>query len=248
MARRTAVAVLVLAWVCACAGAQDLLPLKHVVVFNNNGRQPPASSVYPLFRLSEVFGMVEDFYTPGTLDATIADNLARARLLYVGQYCDESPLFTDPQLCEAIRALLQRGGAVFFDYGTGSDKMRFRPETVAFLKSVGVTPPDGFHPGYGKSVFAEAKTHALLAAPAPIGGKETGHYGWWEICSPGQIALARDVSDKNKATLVLQEGVEGKGAVLFNQLPSVFRESSGVCFDLVRNVLAAAYAEGRSAQ
>ncbi len=35
----------------------------------------------------------EDFYTAGTIDSTVADNLARAQMLYVGQYCDEGPLF-----------------------------------------------------------------------------------------------------------------------------------------------------------
>lgn len=40
------------------AAAQDLLPLEHVVVFNNHGRQPPNPSIYPVFRLSERFALI----------------------------------------------------------------------------------------------------------------------------------------------------------------------------------------------
>lgn len=236
---------LAVAAVCASACGQDLLPLKHVVVFNNNGRKPPSECVYPLFRLSEPFALAEDFYTPGTLDATIADNLARSRMLYVGQYSDESPLFADANLCEAIRSLLKSGGVLFFDYNTGSHGVRFHSDTVAFLKSVGVAIPDEFRPGYGKSVFADANVHAVLAKPVSVGGIDAGHYGWWEKWPAEQIVLAHDKEDKGKATLLMQQGVLGRGAVVFNQLPAVFRASSGSCFDLVRNIVSYAYAEGR---
>ncbi|NOZ24021.1 MAG: hypothetical protein GXP25_23330 [Planctomycetes bacterium] len=225
--------------------AGDLLPLKHVVVFNNNGRVPPATRVYPMFRLSEPFAMVEDFYTPATLDATLTDNLARSRMLYIGQYCNEAPLFADADVCRAIRDLLQRGGVVFFGYNTGSHGIRFAPDTVKFLKSVGVTPPGAFQTGYGKTKFAPANVHVILSRPTSVGGKETGHYGWWEKWPPGQIVLAHDARDKGKATLVLQDKVLGKGAVMFNQAYGIFRSSDGVCFDVVRNLIAYAYGEGR---
>ncbi|MDD4871158.1 MAG: hypothetical protein PHR77_11420 [Kiritimatiellae bacterium] len=250
MLKRTSVIIsgIILTLVCLCAIAQELLPLKHIVVFNNNGRKPPDVCVYPLFRLSESFALVEDFYTPATLDATITGNLARSKMLYIGQYCDEGPLFADPQLCEAIRSLLQRGGLLFFDYNTGPDERRFSPDTVTFLKSVGVNPPAEFYPGYGKSTFAETNVNVMLSKPVKIGGKDTGHYGWWEHCSTGQVVLAHDKNAKNKATLILQEGVLGKGAVMFNQLPGVFRDSSGTHFDLVKNILSHVYEEGRSSK
>jgi len=250
MLKRTGIIIAsaALTLVCLCAIAQELLPLKHIVVFNNNGRKPPDVCVYPLFRLSEHFALVEDFYTPATLDSTIADNLARSRMLYIGQYCDEGPLFADTQLCEAIKALLQRGGLLFFDYHTGPDERRFSPDTVTFLKSVGVIPPAEFHAGYGKSTFADANVNVMLSKPVKIGGKDAGHYGWWEHCSTGQIALAYDKEAKNKATLILQEGVLGKGAVMFNQLPGVFRDSGGIHFDLVKNILSHVYEEGGSSK
>jgi len=225
--------------------AQDLLPLKHIVVFNNNGRKPPTTCVYPIFRLSESFALVEDFYTPGTLDATLTDNLARSRMLYIGQYCNEAPLFAYSEACKAVKALLRRGGVIFFDYATGSHGVRFKPETVKFLQSVGVTPPSEFHPGYGKDTCAEANRHVPLSKPVPLGGKDAGHYGWWEKWPDEQIVLAQDKSDKGKATLLMQDGVLGKGAVMFNQLPGAFRSSSGIYFDLVRNILAYAYGGGR---
>jgi len=226
--------------------AQEMLPLGHAVVFNNNGRRPPSESVYPLFRLSERFALVEDFYTPANLDATLVENLEQARLLYVGQYSDESPLFVDPELQAAIRAFLGRGGLLFFDYGTGLEgHKRFRPETEVFLKSVGASPPGDFHPGYGTSRFAAADAHTILAGPALIAGKTAGHYGWWQQPAAGQIVLACDRNDPGRATLVLHPGVQRKGTILFNQLPSVCREPRGTCFDLVRNVLAFAYGAGR---
>jgi len=246
MSRRfVAVVLLLIAAIAAPLAAQDILPLKHIVIFNNNGRKPPSACVYPLFRLSEPFALVEDFYTPGTLDATIVDNLGRARMLYVGQYCNESPLFADESICEAVRALLKRGGLLFFDYATGSRGIRFRPDTVQFLKSVGVTAPSEFHPGYGKDKFADAKAHAVLAKPVPLGGKDAGHYGWWEKWPAEQILLAHDSTDKGKATLLVQDGVLGKGTIMFNQLPGAFRSPSGIYFDLVRNIIAHTYGEGR---
>ena len=227
------------------AGAEELLPLEHVVVFNNNGRRPPTPNVYPLFRLSERFALVEDFYTPRTLNATIVESLQRSKMLYVGQYCDESPLFADPDLCGAIKAHLEQGGLVLFDYHTGAREIRFQPETEEFLKSVAVAPPGDFQPGYGRSRLGEAGVHVILAEPVPIGGKGVGHYGWWQKWSPEQVVLAHDQEDEAKATLIIQDRVLGSGAVMFNQLPSAFRESSGVYFDLVRNVIAYAYEQGR---
>jgi len=227
------------------AQAQELLPLKHVVVFNNNGRTPPSPRVYPMFRLSEPFALVEDFYTPGTLDATLTDNLARSRMLYIGQYCNEAPLFSDPTICEAVKALLKRGGLLFFDYNTGSRGIRFRPETVKFLKSVGVTVPEAFQQGYGKTKFAPANVHAILAKPIAVGGRDTGHYGWWEKWPESQIVLAHDTNDAGKATLILQDKVLDKGTVMFNQACGIFRSAEGVCFDMVRNIIAYAYEEGR---
>ena len=226
------------------AAAQDLLPLEHVVVFNNNGRQPPNPSVYPVFRLSERFALVEDFYTPANLDVSIVDNLRRSKLLYIGQYSDESPLFAEPDLCRAIRAHLERGGMLFFDYHTGSDGKRFRPETEAFLKSVDVSPPAEFSPGYGTSQFGTVDDHVMLVRPVALGAKSLGHYGWWQKWSPRQIVLAYDSEDSGRATLIAQQGVAGKGMVVFSQLPSLFRSPNGVAFDLARNLIAHAYAEG----
>lgn len=237
-----------LIWALAWRGAvgQDLLPLPRAVVFNNNGRTPPAPNVYPLFRLSEHFALFEAFYTPANIDAAFVTNLQRSRLLYIGQYSDEGPLFADPELCRELRSHLEQGGLIFFDYHTGTGQRRFRPETEAFLKSVGVAVPDGFQPGYGSSGFAAPEVHAMLAGPVPIGGKAAGHYGWFQQWSPEQTVLARDRNDEGRATLLAQDGVAGKGTVVFSQLPSVFRSDAGVSFDLVRNVIAYAYATRRS--
>ncbi|MEW6356010.1 MAG: hypothetical protein AB1696_06785 [Planctomycetota bacterium] len=236
---------LVLLFIRAELHAQELLPLRHVVVFNNNGRKPPTPNVYPLFRLSEPFALVENFYTPATLDATLTDNLARSRMLYIGQYCDEGPLFADPVVCKVLRNFLQGGGMIFFDYNTGGRPGRFSPDTEKFLTSVGVMPPSEFCQGYGSDCFAEANRHAVLSAPVPIGGKEAGHYGWWEKWPKEQIVLAHAKDDPGKATLLIQEGIHGKGVVMFNQLPGAFRSADGLYFDLVRNIIAYAYNEAR---
>jgi len=230
---------------CSCATAEELLPLGHVVVFNNNGRVPPTPNVYPLFRLSERFALVEDFYTLATLDASFQENLKRSRTLYIGQYSDESPLFRDPAICEAIRGHLKQGGLLVFDYNTGTRDGRFRPETREFLKSVGVEPPGDFHPGYGKSVLEKPGTHAILSRPVAVGGRSVGHYGWWEKWSPEQVVLAHDQANTAQATLILQEDVLGEGAVLFNQVPSAFRTPHGLYFDLVHNIITYAYGDGR---
>jgi hypothetical protein len=243
--RRLAYLVLSAAVASPCAAGEGLLPLEHVVVFNNNGRVPPNANVYPLFRLSERFGLVEDFYTTATLDASLRDNLKRSAMLYIGQYSDESPLFRDPAICEAIRGHLKRGGLVVFDYNTGTADGRFRPETQEFLKSVGVEPPADFRPGYGESRLEKADAHVLLARPVPIGVQGVGHYGWWEKWSSEQVVLARDQANPARATLILQENVLGKGAVLFNQLPLAFRTLQGPDFDLVHNIIAYAYGKGR---
>jgi len=230
---------------CCCAAAEELLPLEHVVVFNNNGRVPPTPNVYPLFRLSERFGLVEDFYTPVTLDASLREDLKRSRMLYIGQYSDESPLFCDPAICEAIRGHLKQGGLLVFDYNTGTRDGRLHPETQEFLKSVDVEPPGNFQTGYGKSRLEKPDTHALLSRLVPVGGQGVGHYGWWEKWSPKQVVLARDRANPDQATLILQDNVLGAGAVLFNQLPSAFRTSHGLYFDLVHNIITYAYGDGR---
>jgi hypothetical protein len=238
-------AALVAAGACACAAAEELLPLEHVIVFNDNGRVPPTPNVYPLFRLSEKFALVEDFYTPTTLDVTFQENLKRSRMLYIGQYSDESPLFRDAAICDAIREHLKRGGLLVIDYNTGTRDGRFRPETQEFLKSVGVEPPGDFHPGYGKSVLEKPGTHAMLSRPVAVGGRSVGHYGWWEKWSPEQVVLAHGQANTAQATLILQENVLGEGAVLFNQLPSVFRTPHGLYFDLVHNIITYAYGDRR---
>ena len=249
MFRRTPLfAVLVLACAWGWASAEELLPLRHVVVFNNNGRTPPSPSVYPLFRLSEPFGLVEDFYALRTLDAAIVADLAESRMLYIGQYCDESPLFDDQQICRAIRSLLKRGGLLLFDYGTGVRGVRFRPSTVRFLKSVGVTPPGDFRTGYGASQLAKAGTHAVLSRPHAIAGRRTGHYGWWQKWAPNQVVLAHDRKDKARAVLVLHDHVLGKGTVIFSQLPGAFRERRGTHFHLVANIIAYAHKPPESAK
>lgn len=229
----------------SCVAAEELLPLQHVVVFNNNARTPPSPNVYPLFRLSERFGLVENFYTPASLDASFGEALNRSSMLYIGQYSDESPLFRDPAIGDAIREHLKQGGLLVFDYNTGTRQDRYRPETQEFLKSVGVEPPGSFESGYGQSRFDKPDTHTLLSQPMPIGGRGVGHYGWWEKWSPDQIALARDGTRPNRATLILQENVLGNGAVLFSQLPSAFRTSEGLNFDLVHNIITYAYGDRR---
>ncbi|NLS93982.1 MAG: hypothetical protein GXX96_17625 [Planctomycetaceae bacterium] len=230
---------------CSGAAAEELLPMEHVVVFNNNGRVPPSPNVYPLFRLSERFGLVEDFYTSSSLDVSLPGNLTRSRMLYVGQYCDELPLFRDPAIGEAVREHLKQGGILVFDYNTGTPQGRFHPETDKFLKSVGVESPGVFQTGYGSSRLAEAGSHAIVSQPVAVGGKGVGHYGWWEKWSPDQVVLARDQAKPGQATLILQEGVLGKGAVLFSQLPTVFRSDDGLAFDLVHNIIAYAYGDRR---
>ena len=245
MLRASLLLAAVVGTLCSSSAAEQLLPLEHVVVFNNNGRKPPTPNVYPLFRLSERFGLAEDFYTLETLDASFGENLKRSRMLYVGQYSDESPLFRDPAICEAIREHLRQGGLLVFDYGTGTRDDRYRPETLEFLKSVGVTPPGDFHTGYGRSQFEKSDAHAVLSRPVSIGGKSVGHYGWWENVSPEQIVLARDQANADQATLILQENVLGAGAVLFNQLPAAFRTPDGLYFDLVHNIITYAYGDGR---
>ncbi len=237
---------LILTLACCGAVGQDLLPLRCAVVFNNNGRTPPTPSVYPLFRLSEHFALFEAFYTPANIDSTFVTNLQRSRLLYIGQYSDEGPLFADPDLCREIRGHLKQGGLIFFDYHTGAGQRRFRSETEALLKSVGVIVPGEFQPGYGESSFVAPEIHTVLAEPVPIGGKTTGHFGWFRQWSPEQTVLARDRNDEGRATLLVQDGVAGKGTVIFSQLPSVFRSDIGVSFDLVRNIITYAYATQRS--
>lgn len=242
--------VLVLAMVVGATStglglADEPFPLPHAVVLNNNGRVPPTPNVYPLFRLSERFGLVENFYTPAGFGVSFREDLERSALLYIGQYSDESPLFRDPGICEAIRGHLKGGGMVVFDYHTGARDDRFHPETIEFLKSIGVEPPGDFHTGYGSSRFEEADAHVLLSRPAAIGGRTLGHWGWWQKWSADQTVLARDRNAPSQATLILQDGVLGEGTVLFSQLPSPFREPAGLPFDLVRNIIAYTY-DGRS--
>lgn len=243
--RKIASLFLAVAGACVCTAAEGLLPLEHAVVFNNNGRAPPTANVYPLFRLSERFGLVEDFYTPSTLDRSFPANLKRSCVLYVGQYSDASPLFRDPAIGEAIRGHFRRGGVLVFDYHTGTPGGRFRPETEKFLKSVGAEPPGDFRTGYGESRLEKPGVHAIVSRPLPVGGRSAGHYGWWQKWSPDQVVLARDRADPARATLILQEKVLGEGAVLFNQLPSVFRAPDGLAFDLVHNIIAYASGERR---
>ena len=185
------------------------------------------------------------------LDDTFPANLAKSRFLYFGQYstvgCVKSSgdLFTSAANRRAVSDLLRSGGIVFFDYyGTPMPQAR---AFVDYLGTIGVEHPGPIRVPEKASrqtavVWPENRDHPLARG---IGKEELLAYGSWGRWSDKQLALFRAKNDASKATLIVQEGVLGKGRIVFSQIVFPFREQAGRGVGgnrtLAENVLALAF-------
>ena len=201
----------------------------------------------PSFSLEEEYGIKEHRYWPGDsclegklkdsditvedwkkkhgniykpLDDSFLEALKKSKLLYIGQYAgdDKSELFNNPRYAEGITNFLKNGGCIFFDYlsiGDGNE----------FLSSLGFDSPGEFKEDYtSSSIWPGCKDMPLLNKPNSIPADPISCYGWWEKWSAKQLAPLRSMKNPEKAaTLILQEGVGGKGRIITNQNFKFFR-------------------------
>ena len=217
----------------ADVGAADAEVRGHVTTFNND--QIFTTPDIPL----EDYGFAVHSYLSADLatrPGEMAADIRRSGLFYFGQQCDPAVVLRRPGAVEALHDLLRSGGTIVFDY-CGVE----RPETVAFLEAVGVAVPGGYAPGWSdvqpSSLPAEAG-HPLLSHPfeldsSPIPRACFGHWATW---SENQVAPFRATADDRAAVLV-QAGVEGRGTVVFSRMLSMFRRDYGRRGEPVKNLL-----------
>ena len=74
----------------------------------------------------------------------------------------------------AVRALLERGGTVVFDYnGLGGGV------TAKFLADLGLKHPGDPQGEYYAAIAAPGAEHPILATPHKVSGFVGQAYGWW---------------------------------------------------------------------
>ena len=206
----------------------------HAVIFNADNRY------YPVFSLKTECQIQEHrYYIPNTnntslsnvnkdvpvgrpLDVSFLENMERTKLLYIGQYADDTllrNLFDDPKSGACITNFLAKGGTLFFDYNSAYHILN------SFLKSVGVDQPGARKPGAcSVAIWPDNAQMGLFHQPNQITAIKQQSYSWWEKWSDGQIAPLRNASDPGRqATMIIQERVLGKGRVIFNQNYEYFR-------------------------
>jgi len=199
----------------------------YAVILNGEGRN------FPPFSLFEEYSINEFRYSSQKGSALI-ENICKAKLLYVGQYSESFLTITNNKiLCEAVKNLLKKGGCIFFDFSSTSKSYD------TFLNEVGVNNPAGsFSDGYYNSVILPENTGMkIFNIPNKISGTFKC-YGWWETWTDKQIAALRDFAKpENRAAMIIQENVLGKGRIIFNQYPEIFRNP----IPLTENILSYIY-------
>lgn len=199
----------------------------YAVILNAEGRN------FPLFSLSDEYSINEFRYTLPKDDSLI-ENIGKAKLLYVGQYSESFLTITGNKiLSEAVKNFLKNGGCIFFDFSSTSKYYD------TFLNEVGVNNPAGsFSDGYYNSViFPENTGMKIFNIPHKISGTFRC-YGWWGKWTDEQIVPLRDFANQEKrAAMIIQENVLGKGRIIFNQYPDIFRKPT----PLTENILSYVY-------
>ena len=182
------------------------------------------------------YGIVQKIYDKDNFRDGLAQDLAAAKLLVVGCYADADAeeVIADQRCQEALRAFLGAGGTLYFDFGSCFGGVKGR----AFLKSVGVE----IHPqsaptskGYPLEV-PKGATHPLLTTPNDLVKLAVSYYGYrgTYAAQPGQIPLLSVKGEPGRCAALLQEGVLGKGRLLFSCVYG--------CPDLlIQNILVCAY-------
>ena len=159
-------------------------------------------------------------------DESFLKNLETAKLLYFGQKGGVTPYYVLSKYSEECKKFLAGGGTIFIDFFGG-----YLPDLTPFLQSVGVFNPcntwddykTNFIPGdYTAKVTEKYQDSPILNTPWKI--KEAGAHGWWITWNDKQIIPFQNPLYPGKsATMIIQENVMGKGKVIFNQLPFIFR-------------------------
>jgi xanthosine utilization system XapX-like protein len=159
------------------------------------------------------------------LDESFLENLANAKILYLGQYNQSAELLFKTYPKE-IKRFLKDGGVVFFDYLSG-----VTPGLTQFLATIKVVNPC---PNW-KTIKSDFIAGAYTAVPNPEHARlsilnipwkisKISAYGYWTKWSETQIAPLQNIRLPEKsAAMIIQEKVLGGGKVIFNSIPTIFR-------------------------
>ncbi|OGV56143.1 MAG: hypothetical protein A2017_15805 [Lentisphaerae bacterium GWF2_44_16] len=152
------------------------------------------------------------------------EDLEKAKLLYIGQRTSEAANTLFKKYPEAVKKFLQRGGVIFFDYGSAS------PSLNKFLKSIDLENPSADYKNMKSGDYSavpwEKCDISLLKTPHDMKNGRIAAHGSWGKWSDKQFAPFRNINDPEKrAGMIIQENVLGKGVVIFNQIYSIFRKA-----------------------
>lgn len=157
--------------------------------------------------------------------------LGNTKLLYLNQYSNLSVIFKKPWFFEQIITFLNKGGCIFFDY------LSLQNEFQDFFKKVNLGFPSDFKPGYYNVTISEKyRNDPLFTEPNKISCKVKA-YGSWNTNIPKAEILLCDFAAPERAALILYKNVSGKGLIICNQYPGLFRKPS----PLTENMLSFIY-------
>lgn len=169
-----------------------------------------------------------ELYKP--LNDDFAADLESAQLLYFSQHIHDGSSVLLDKYPDAVRKFLARGGVIFFDYFSARSGV-----LTKFLKSAGVENPSGTYSDLKTGecsvvIWKGCQDMPLFKTPHNFDPetKFDRGYGWWEKWSDKQFAPLRNAKEPGKmAVMIVQENVLGKGKIIFNHYPMIFRGPAG---------------------
>jgi hypothetical protein len=157
--------------------------------------------------------------------------LKNTKLLYLGQYSSLSSIFKKPWFLEQINQFLSEGGCVFFDY------LSLKNGFQAFFEKVNLVRPSDYKPGYyNASITEKYRDDPLFTVPNKISGKIKA-YGNWNVDVHKAEAPLCDFTDPERAAMIIYKNVSGKGMIICNQCPGIFRKPSPLIENLLSFIL-----------
>jgi len=200
--------------VAAVSAAQP----KVLVTFNREDAPTGRLRGNPPWDAGE-YGLERRNFGKSTLQDGFVDALGQARMLVVARDAAEQAekyLFGVPAYQAAIRDFLTRGGVLMFQYHGLPDGQGMR----AYLKSLGVVHPGATEGKYYTLEIPAGTDHRIVRSPHKLKSREgtKAAYGWWSNRPAGQTALFSVRGDPDKAAMLVQDGVQGKGTVIFSRI------------------------------
>ncbi len=197
----------------ACFGVQ-----RPMVIYNSEGRASPGRNL-------SLYDIAATYFEGKELNG-FEEALAKAQLLYVGQYAGDAAqanVLSVPERSAAVKDFLARGGTLMVDYN-GLAQGAF----VKFLADLGLKHPGSTEGEYYDVTVAPDVKHPVLSKPHKLSGDLGSAYGWWTGWQDSFTCLCCKKGEPDKASMLVASNVAGKGTIIVTQMFSIFRDEAGL--------------------